>query len=707
MESLENRLVLSTVDLGMTLQELSDGTAGIRVGEQFDVEVHFTDIRNAQNPQAVFSGYADISFNAASLRVDSITYDSDYAAGRTGTIDNGSGIVNEVGAADGTTPPPGTLVFTLRMTALAAGTTTITSDAGEAVTSEIVVFGDDNDQRPNTTFGSLNVSIQQADLSITKTDNPDPVLVGQNVTYTLTVTNNGPVDATNVVVTDNLPAGVSFVSANAGQGTCNEAAGVVTCNVGNLASSAQATVTITVTPTAAGTITNNASVSANEGDPVSNNNSASEATTVVTSDIDLQAFTTSAPGQLSQLSLTYEILQDSALPFDIGFFTSADARFDAGDTAVGTRLTLTNAADRTVGVHTVTLDQAALDASLVDLGVAFLLAAADPDGLVPEPNETNNDQNFIGVFHRPASPAPLVVRGRDQAGRNPGDPNDTVGFTSDGTNLTVDLGGQTMAVLAADVSILRVHGHGGNDTITVDPSVSHPLDVRGGAGDDKLVVAGVNEAIDGGSGNNTLQLNGSGISVDLTAIADSNLTQIDRIDIAGSGANTLTLNQQEVLNMSGDSDTLYVLSNSDDTVVIGTGWSLTGTQVENGVFFRIVEQGTARLFLKGPHDLQNPAQREDVNGQDGVTALDVLDVINYINSHTGDPTLPDPLVTPPSHFYDVFGDGYCTAQDVLNVINYINSHSGGSAEGEAVGESEAVESLARSASFESARMKTA
>jgi len=61
------------------------------------------------------------------------------------------------------------------------------------------------------------------------------VTAGSPITYTVTASNNGPSAATGVVVTDTLPAGVTFVSASSTQGTCTNAPGTVTCPVGGLA----------------------------------------------------------------------------------------------------------------------------------------------------------------------------------------------------------------------------------------------------------------------------------------------------------------------------------------------------------------------------------------------------------------------------------------------------------------------------------------
>src|SRR6185295_13343758 len=111
---------------------------------------------------------------------------------------------------------------------------------------------------PNAGNNSASAQTQvnpSANLSLTKTDSPDPVAAGQQLTYTLTAQNAGPSTATSVQVTDTLPGGVTFVSATPSQGTCGQASGTVTCSLGSLASGANATVDVKVTPQSAGSLT--------------------------------------------------------------------------------------------------------------------------------------------------------------------------------------------------------------------------------------------------------------------------------------------------------------------------------------------------------------------------------------------------------------------------------------------------------------------
>jgi len=120
------------------------------------------------------------------------------------------------------------------------------------------------------------------DLSITKTDSADPVQVNHNLSYTITVTNNGPQAAAGVQVTDVLPAGVDLVSATPDQGTCSGTA-TVTCNLGAISNSGSAHITLVVKPTTVGTgtLSNTATVSSASADANPANNSDTETTTIL------------------------------------------------------------------------------------------------------------------------------------------------------------------------------------------------------------------------------------------------------------------------------------------------------------------------------------------------------------------------------------------------------------------------------------------
>jgi VCBS repeat-containing protein len=167
----EDGLIRAAADFGTVNVELElhdlDGSPGIQVGEEFEVEVDFVDVREPEDPQAVFSGYADVEFDPALVQLDAIVHDDDFTGGATGTIDNETGVADEVGGADGLTPVEDTRVFTLQMTALAPGSVVIASNVAEAPLSQIVVFGSELDHRDNADYGALEVLLGEAPTDIT------------------------------------------------------------------------------------------------------------------------------------------------------------------------------------------------------------------------------------------------------------------------------------------------------------------------------------------------------------------------------------------------------------------------------------------------------------------------------------------------------------------------------------------------------------
>lgn len=142
--------------------------------------------------------------------------------------------------------------------------------------------GADNDWR--TRIGAFRFdTCNPADLAITKTASPVQVNAGSTLSYQITVSNNGPDTATNVVVTDTLPAGVTYL---ANTDSCVQGPpGTLTCNLGTLANGDTSTFTIQVLVAAnlVGTITNTATVTGTQLDPDTSNNTASVSTIVIQS----------------------------------------------------------------------------------------------------------------------------------------------------------------------------------------------------------------------------------------------------------------------------------------------------------------------------------------------------------------------------------------------------------------------------------------
>ncbi|MGB9512434.1 MAG: C25 family cysteine peptidase [Candidatus Acidiferrum sp.] len=171
--------------------------------------------------------------------------------------------------------------------------------AGTIITNSPTISSSVTDPNTSNNTATVNTTVAsptQADVSINKTASPNPVNEGTNLTYTLTVTNSGPAIAQNVVVTDPIPAQVTYSSAETTVGSCTYSASstTVTCNIASLPVGSTAVITINVTAmtfSSSTYSTNTATVSASTSDPDLSNNTSSFTTTIQSSTaVDISAF---------------------------------------------------------------------------------------------------------------------------------------------------------------------------------------------------------------------------------------------------------------------------------------------------------------------------------------------------------------------------------------------------------------------------------
>ncbi|WP_139142084.1 putative Ig domain-containing protein, partial [Alteromonas lipolytica] len=291
----------------------------------------------------------------------------------------------------------------------ASATLTIiaTTTDSSAVTNTPSVTADQTELDSSDNTDSAMVDAQAIDLAISKAvDNASPNL-GDNVTFTLTVSNTGPDAATNVVVTDQLPAGFTFVSSN---GSYNATTGLWT--VGSLASGASTTLTIVATTTDSSAVTNTASVTADQTELDSSDNIDSVSVDAQAIDLALSKTVDNASPNLGD-NVTFTLTVSNTGPdtatnvvvtdqLPAGFtFVSSDGSYDAstglwtvGSLASGESATLqivvrTTDTSKVVNSASVTADQTDTDLTnnngsvSVDADPAYHAAPSDTGGVAP------------------------------------------------------------------------------------------------------------------------------------------------------------------------------------------------------------------------------------------------------------------------------------------------------------------------------------
>jgi uncharacterized repeat protein (TIGR01451 family) len=206
----------------------------------------------------------------------------------------------------------GTDTFTAAIATLAAGataeffvSTTINADAADGSlainTAGVASATTDPDPADNASSVSSTVATE-ADLQVTKTDSPDPVVPGENLEYSITLTNSGPSDAQNVLLSDVIPTGTSAISFGQTSGPASSLAfdgTSFTATIGTLPAGETATFTMVVNVDPAssggGTITNTVNVTSATTDPDLGNNTGTETTAVAAPQADLVVTKTDSP----------------------------------------------------------------------------------------------------------------------------------------------------------------------------------------------------------------------------------------------------------------------------------------------------------------------------------------------------------------------------------------------------------------------------
>lgn len=247
----------ASVDLQLTKSASSDS---VKVGEQITYTITVSNsgqgtAKEIQVTDKIPDGTAFVSFDTAK-----------------GSYDQTSGIWSV-----GELAPGESAVLTITVT---TDTTGPKINNAEATTSS-------NDADPSNNAASASVTVQEAsvDLALTKSASPESLNIGEQISYTVTVTNNGQGTAKDVQVTDKVPEGTTLVSSEPAKGTYDQASGI--WSVGELASEESAILTLIVTADTSGSKTNAAEATTSSIDVDSSNNAASATTTVQEASVDL------------------------------------------------------------------------------------------------------------------------------------------------------------------------------------------------------------------------------------------------------------------------------------------------------------------------------------------------------------------------------------------------------------------------------------
>jgi hypothetical protein len=170
-------------------------------------------------------------------------------------------------------------------------------------------------------------------------------------------------------------------------------------------------------------------------------------------------------------------------------------------------------------------------------------------------------------------------------------------YGGDFTGSVVFAGTSDADTLTGTAAAENFVGGQGDDTL-VDGGGADAF--QGGEGDDTIAVTSLDFfRAGGGNGTDTLRLDGAGLALDLTTLADNRTRSIEQIDITGTGDNSLTLSVLDVLNISDDSNELLVAGDAGDMANIGAGWTQAASGGSNGDGTSTIAGQTYQIYAAG------------------------------------------------------------------------------------------------------------
>lgn len=256
-------------------------------------------------------------------------------------------------------------------------------------------------------------------------------------------------------------------------------------------------------------------------------------------------------------------------------------------------------------------------------------------------------------------------------GSNPLDVN--IELASDEASVFID--GDQLVAQTGSTEILRLSTASIGSLTVVGRSIDELLiiDIH-----DSAVFPSFGLILHGGGGSNTARLVGDDATLDLTAPAIS-IENFQTLDLTDSVNQNITLDAATINNMSPLENQLLVLMNDDDQLNFGdlANWNLGPSGLLDNAFTQTATHPAANstIHVRPASPWQNFLRASDVNGDNVVTALDALLVINELTHHAySDPItsqLDDPLATGtfPGFYFDHNGSNFVTTRDILLIIN--------------------------------------